>query len=235
MKFRHIAFFLMNCFFLPIAAEPSQNDHYLDSMIKKLQGTDTMISNERLMNLWKCMEEVEHNGIPGDFIETGVWRGGATIFMRAFLKAQNDRERKVWVADSFEGFPATIHPDGAQCNNQLFPLIAVSIETVKDNFKLYDLLDSQVIFLKGFFAQTLPSAPIERLAILRLDGDLYESTMDALNSLYPKLSKGGYIIIDDYGHWPGCKKAVDEYRWMHDIHESIIWEDYTGIHWRKDH
>lgn len=251
----------MSCFFTPIIAEDGLSlreryfdlqrksggivdanidhtvlrDRYLDLLKQNILGNETMISIYRLDGLLQCMKEVVENEIPGDFIETGVWRGGATIFMKGFLTAFEDRERRVWVADSFEGFPPTSRGNELSCNNENYPHLAVSLETVKSNFSKYQLLDNQVVFLKGFFSETLPVAPIEKLAILRLDGDLYASTMDALESLYPKLSVGGYIIIDDFGHWPGCADAVLEYREAHNIHDEIIWEDYTGIHWKKSH
>lgn len=199
-----------------------------------LTAGHTMIGEKRMNSLLQCMEEVEKNRIPGDFIETGVWKGGSTIFMRGFLKKARNTKRKVWVADSFMGFPPTKHPDGNDVNNDIYPDLVISIETVKDNFLKYNLLDEQVCFLKGFFSETLPSAPIKQLAILRLDGDLYDSTMDALTALYPKLSKGGYVIIDDYGFWPGCAEAVHDYRKLHRINEEIFWEDEIGVHWRKE-
>ena len=139
------------------------------------------------------------NQIPGDFIETGVWRGGACILMRAVLNAYGVKDRRVWVADSFQGVPPPDlkkYPADVDSMYHTFEDLSVSFETVQRNFKKYGLLDHQVVFLKGWFKDTLPTAPMERLAVLRLDGDLYESTMIALQSLYPKLSAGGYVIID---------------------------------------
>src|SRR5205085_12029434 len=101
------------------------------------------------------------------------------------------------------------------------------------NFHKYGLLDEQVVFLKGWFKDTLPTAPIDTLAILRLDGDMYSSTMDALVHLYPKLSKGGFCIIDDYG-LPACRQAVHAYRAQHHIQSEIREIDWTGSFWRKD-
>ena len=170
----------------------------------------TMIGAKRLDNLQACVEDVLAKGVPGDLIETGVWRGGSTIFMRAVLKQHEIRDRTVWVADSFQGLPVPVdEDDGADLSD--VAQLAVSLEQVKKNFERFGLLDDQVKFLKGWFADTLPNAPIERLAVLRLDGDLYSSTMDALTALYPKVSDCGYVIIDDYGSWPACKRAVDDY------------------------
>lgn len=204
------------------------------SIIKEIQNQNlTMLSPSRLHWLWLCMEDVEQNNISGDFIETGVWKGGATILMRAFLKTKEDKNRNVWVADSFQGFPDTARANELNCNNTVYPYIIVSSDEVKNNFRKFNLLDNQVCFLEGFFKDTLPNAPISELAILRLDGDLYESTMDALTNLYPKLSIGGYVIIDDYGYWPGCRDAVEDFRQANDITNEIIWEDDTGVHWKK--
>ncbi|HUQ77176.1 MAG TPA: TylF/MycF/NovP-related O-methyltransferase, partial [Burkholderiales bacterium] len=94
-------------------------------------------------------------------------------------------------------------------------------------------LDEQVRFLKGWFRDTLPGAPVQRLAVLRIDGDLYESTMDALTHLYPKLQPGGYCIIDDYHDIPACRQAVLDYRERHGIDEEIMTIDWSAIFWRK--
>lgn len=216
-----------------------------DSAVRE-QGKDwpvrahTMIGLKRLDNLQACIESVLKNNVPGDLIETGVWRGGATILMRAVLKAYGVTNRNVWVADSFQGLPkpdTEKYPEDsflAQNNIQDIKELAVGLEEVKSNFRKYDLLDGRVKFLKGWFKDTLPSAPIKKLAVLRLDGDLYESTILALRHLYPKLSIGGYVIIDDYnGLDDACKKAVNYYRKKHHITEPIIKIDSEGIFWQK--
>ena len=196
----------------------------------------TMIGLERLNNLQYCIQDVIANNIPGDLIETGVWRGGATIFMRAVLKAYAITDRCVWVADSFEGLPRPDeqrYPADAGDMHYQSRELAVSLEQVKANFERFELLDEQVRFLKGWFRDTLPTAPIEKLAVLRLDGDMYEATIEALAHLYPKLSRGGYVIVDDYGAVTGCRKAVDDYRASEGIKEEIRWVDWTGVYWRR--
>jgi len=196
---------------------------------------DTMIGLRRLDNLQSCIETVIKEGVEGDLIETGVWRGGACIFMRGVLAAYSVGDRRVFVADSFEGLPK---PDlakyAADKGDELHKqhLLSVSKAEVERNFEKYGLLDKQVLFLKGWFKDTLPNAPIEKLSILRLDGDMYGSTMDALINLYPKLSPGGFCIVDDYAV-EGCRKAVDDYRSEHQIDAEIIEIDWTGIYWRK--
>ena len=219
-------------------------------LTKPLKGSDrqegmdwptfahTMIGSKRLSNLQSCVESVLQDNIPGDLIETGVWRGGACILMRGVLKAYGVTDRRVWVADSFEGLPRpTNDVDRQDISGNLYRYkeLAVSVDRVKANFSRYGLLDDQVEFLRGWFSQTLLQAPIERLAIARLDGDMYESTRDAITALYPKLSVGGYLIVDDYGMIPACKLAIDEYRATYKITEPIVSIDWTGVFWRRDH
>lgn len=196
----------------------------------------TMIGMKRLDNLQICVEDVLGNNVPGDLIETGVWRGGACIFMQGVLKAHGCTDRAVWVADSFEGLPPP-NPDAypADTGDAHFQQdeLRVSREQVEQNFRRYGLMDSNVKFLKGWFRETLPVAPIEKLAVARLDGDMYESTMDGLRNLYPKLSAGGYLIVDDYGAVEACRKAVEDYRKEHRIVEEIQMIDWTGVFWQK--
>lgn len=196
----------------------------------------SMIGVARLNNIHECLVDIIENNIAGDCIETGVWRGGSTILMRAILKAYGDTTRKVWVADSFEGLPPPnpeLYPWDEGLDLSTIPYLAVSLETVQSNFAKYDLLDNQVVFLKGFFGDTLQSAPIEQISLLRLDGDLYESTTEALTALYPKLTVGGYVIIDDYGAIGACAQAVCDYREKNGIDDPITWIDYSGVYWKK--
>ena len=199
-------------------------------------GAETMIGLRRLENLEECVRDVCANKVPGDLIEAGVWRGGAGIFMRAVLRSVGDTERVVWMADSFEGLPrpdAKRYPSDAGDRCWREPVLAVPVEEVKANFAKYGLLDDQVRFLVGWFADTLPAAPVERLAVLRLDGDLYESTIVALRSLYPKLSPGGYVIVDDWGAMPSCRQAVEDFRRDEGISDPIHQIDWTGVYWRR--
>lgn len=195
----------------------------------------SMIGRARMDNLHDCMNSVIQNAIPGDFIETGVWKGGSTIFMRGFLEAHGIKDRKVWVADSFEGLPKpSLKEDyGFDLSADVFPYLAISEEDVRELFDRYELLDEQVCFLKGWFKDTLPMAPIEKLAVLRLDGDLYESTMDALNPLYDKVSPGGFIIVDDYDALPQCSQAIHDFRDTHGIHDPLIRIDDVSVYWQK--
>ena len=196
----------------------------------------TMIGLKRLNNLQFCVESVINDEIDGDLIETGVWRGGACIFMRAILKAYGDTNRTVWVADSFAGLPppdpANYSADDGDRHHTFVNVLGVPRHVVEDNFRSYGLLDEQVQFLEGWFKDTLPSAPIDRLAVLRLDGDMYESTIQALEALYHKVSSGGFVIVDDH-HILGCKKAVADFRSRNSINDPLVDIDGNGVFWRK--
>lgn len=199
--------------------------------MNRVEDAETMIGTRQLDNLQECITHVIRDGVAGDLLEAGVWRGGVTIMMRAVLKAFEVTDRTVWVADSFAGLPP---PDKAQDSyGWRGGDMAVPLEVVRDNFARYGLLDGQVRFLEGFFSDTLPHAPIERLSILRVDADLYESTRDVLDALYPKLQPGGFAIFDDYRNLADCRRAIDEYRGRHGIDDPIEIIDQRAVFWRK--
>jgi hypothetical protein len=213
------------------------SQHYIDG------PAISMLPLARIENIQACVTDVIERGVPGDLIETGVWRGGATIFMRAILKALGVTDRSVWVADSFEGlpepdpekFPLESAAHRGTVMQHKFRRFAVGADHVRANFAAFGLLDEQVRFLEGWFKDTLPRAPIERLAVIRLDGDYYESTMDGLVNLYDKLSPGGYLIVDDYGEddWTYCRRAVDEFRASRNIAEPLIEVDRRCYYWQR--
>jgi O-methyltransferase len=196
----------------------------------------TMVGVKRLENLRELVQRTIDEPIPGDFIETGVWRGGSCILMRGVLAANGVTDRNVYVADSFEGFPPPCPGKRSKdkvLNLHRFSHLAVPVEEVRENFARYGLLDVRVIFVKGLFKDTLPTLDAGPFALIRLDGDLYESTLDALSALYPKLSSGGYVIIDDYNWIPACRDAVTDFRSQIAISAPIHEIDQTGVWWRK--
>lgn len=195
----------------------------------------TMIGKKRLENVCALTESILGNGVEGDLIETGVWRGGACIMMRAVLHAYGITDRSVWLADSFEGLPPPDeknYPADTGDKFHTFDDLRVTMGQVKSNFEKYGLLDDQVKFLKGWFKDTLPTAPIQKLALLRLDGDMYESTWDALTALYDKVSAGGYVIVDDYHVVEGCKKAIHDFLDQRGLAPTLIEIDGVGVYWR---
>ncbi len=195
----------------------------------------TMVGLRRLENLRELTQRVVDEGVPGDLIETGAWRGGCCILMRGVLKANAIQDRKVYVADSFSGLPPP-DPEFEQDQGHDYSeheQLAVSADQVRANFARYGLLDDQVIFIEGLFQDTLPVLDVSPFALIRLDGDLYESTLVALENLYPKLSPGGFVIVDDYGGMPPCRQAVEDYRAKRGITAPITAIDWTGVWWRK--
>ena len=196
----------------------------------------TMIGTARMRNLRVVLETALRAEIPGDVIETGVWRGGACIYMRAILAVHGIQDRTVWIADSFQGLPMPnpdLYPADANDTHHIQAALAISAGDVRAAFQRFGLLDGQVQFLEGWFKDTLPNAPIEKIALLRLDGDMYESTWEALEALYPKVSPGGFVIVDDY-ILPPCRAAVDEYRSRHGIVAALQEVDGAAVYWQKE-
>jgi O-methyltransferase len=195
----------------------------------------TMVGMRRLEHLQWCAERVFADDVPGDFLEAGVCQGGASIFLRALQVAHGQPQRRTWLADSFEGLPVPSHE--ADTNYDFSetkqPWLAFPRAAVEDNFRTYDLLSDQVVFLEGWFRDTLPGAPVPALAILRLDADIYESTREVLTSLYDRVSPGGFIIIDDYGAFTPCRLAVQEFRDARGIIEPMRSIDRMAVYWRK--
>ncbi len=208
---------------------------FYDRKIENAGFSLSMMGRLRMDNLHQCLTTIQQENISGDFIECGVWRGGGTIFMAGFARVNGWNDRRIFVADSFDGLPKpSLEQDkNLDLSKGVYPELAIALETVQDNFRAYDLLNEQVIFLKGWFKDTLGDIRINQLALLRLDGDLYESTMDALHHLYDKVVSGGFVIVDDFG-MINCEKSVNDFflnrnEPMPKIHKV----DWTGVYWRK--
>lgn len=182
----------------------------------------TMVGIKRLNNVRQLLESVIGEGVPGDFVETGVWRGGASIMAQAVLFAYGQTDRRIVLCDSFEGLPPPnpdLYPEDTGSDFHTYKDLAVSLETVKSNFEKFGLLGENVVFIKGFFKDTMKLVTSEQIAVLRLDGDMYESTIDPLKQLYNRIPTGGWIIVDDYHVVPAAKAAV------HDYLEAIGYDD----------
>lgn len=196
----------------------------------------TMIGMKRLDNIEMCIRSIQEENIPGDVMEAGVWRGGAGIFMKAMLDELRMDDRKVWLADSFQGLPrpdVAAFPADADVRLHAHRILRVPLEEVRANFLEYGLLDDRVCFLKGWFQETLPKAPVEQLALLHLDADMYGSTMVALRSLYHKVAPGGFVIVDDYHSIPACRSAVDDFRAANGITAHVHAIDREAVYWRR--
>jgi O-methyltransferase len=196
----------------------------------------TMVGLRRLDDLQACVESVVRDGVAGDVIEAGSWRGGSSLLMRATLGTLGD-DRRVFVADSFQGFPDAqgdlskgydLSLDLAGCD-----FLAVPLEEVRETFSRFGL-ERGVSFVPGFFQDTLPGLTGRRWSIVRLDGDTYEAVWTGMTCLYDGLSAGGYLIVDDYLSLSQCREAVDEFRRQHGISEPIEQVDWSCVRWRKE-
>jgi O-methyltransferase len=213
-----------------------------DQLALRVMGSDwpfsglSMVGLERLDDLQACIESVVADGVEGDVIETGAWRGGASILARATLDSLGADDRTVWVADSFQGLPPPdpgAFPEDEDLDLSYVEFLAVPVDEVRSHFARFGC-EEGVEFVEGFFDQTLPTLRGHRWSVVRLDGDTYEATWVALDSLYPGLSAGGYLIVDDYKLIRECRGAVEDYRREHAITEPIEEIDWNGVRWRRE-
>jgi O-methyltransferase len=189
----------------------------------------TMCGLDRLKDLQGCVETIVADGVEGDLIEAGAWRGGASILMRATLNSL-DEGRTVWVADSFNGFQASDGPFEEYLSR--YEILSASLDHVRQNFSHYGLEDG-INFVPGQFEDTLPRLKDQRWAIIRLDGDTYDTMQVSLQSLYDGLSPGGFVIVDDYQILPECRRAVAEFRAERGITDPIVEVDWNFARWRR--
>lgn len=152
--------------------------------------------------------------------------------MRALLDLLGDRNKKVYIADSFQGLPRPILSEDKGLDFYRDPCLSVDINVVKENFRNFRLLDEQVVFMPGWFEHTLQSPEPRKLALLRADVDLYKSTIDIIENLYHRVVPGGFVVIDDYGAVAACRQAVEDFRTRRGIFNPIETIDWTGVFWR---
>lgn len=214
------------CNYLYIGADtpetvfPNRDDQFSDVAwtIPEEARPHTIAKFVQIENLRRIGEEVIRRGVPGDFLEAGIWAGGLVIYMAGLLRAYGETDRALWAADSFAGIPKS--RDGQDAVDQWVERWEAGLARVQSNIRRYDLLTPQIRFIQGYFADTLPGCAVERLALLRVDADTFDSTMDVLNALYHKVSPGGFVIIDDW-HLAGCRQAVIAFRDRHGITEPV--------------
>jgi len=212
--------------------DPSYREEGLDWPSTAL----TMVGRRRLRNFRALIERAIDDGVPGDILEAGVWRGGASILARAVLASRGVTDRRVIVADSFEGLPPPSEqfPADAGADFHTHPELAVSLEDVRANFDRFGLLDDRVVFVKGWFRDSMPLVDAEALAVLRLDGDMYESTIVPLIHLYDRLSPGGWVIVDDYQLMAPCQEAVRDFFNDRGIGPQLHDIDHAGVYFRRE-
>ena len=218
---------------------------FVKKLIDKVKNQQlTMVSKERLDNVALSAWTVIKETIPGDFVETGVWRGGCSMISKAVALISNQTQCHAnWLFDSFQGLPSMTENDlgiEPKMSRKMDPPGSynnVNLDHVVHNFRtmLNDDLNA-TYFVKGWFNSTVSTSLVNKISILRLDGDLYSSTMEVLDAFYPRVVSRGFVIIDDYGHWPQCKRAIHDYfdgKLKMDISKLLIKIDYTGVYFRK--
>jgi hypothetical protein len=209
----------------------------------KLEGlgrpakAETMMGGRRLDFLERAILQVIAEGVPGDFFEAGCWRGGGAIFMLGALEALGQTDRRVWAADSFDGYPEPTAASGP-IDRALWArrdYFAVTRADFDRNVERYGVGRERLRVVEGFFDRSLPGAGVERLALIRIDIDGYEGTRAVLDELYPKLSPGGFVIVDEL-EVPGCKRAIDEHFARTGRREQIVpvpQRRPKAAYWRK--
>lgn len=207
---------------------------------KRLNGTDwpleaeTMIGVKRLDQLHDALLTCDREGVVGDFLEAGIWRGGAVIFAAAYLQhSGNSLSRRVVAADSFSGLPlpSDEYPADAGDQHHTIDFLRVKLDSVKENFERYSVDTRNVDFLEGWFEETLPTVAGRKIAILRLDGDMYSSTTHALDALFDSVSPGGFVIIDDYA-LDGAKSALHDFLASRELAPNLMPIDRTAVYFR---
>ncbi len=201
----------------------------------------SMTSLERMYALHKSVEFIVNSKINGDFVECGVWRGGSAMVIAHTLIKMKETDRKIYLYDTFAGMSKPSKDDVSIRNGNSAinrwkkeqkkehnEWTFASLSEVKKNMFSTGYPQENIIFIKGNIEDTVPEYLPSKIAVLRLDTDWYESTKHELNYLYPLLSKHGVLIIDDYGHWAGAKKAVDEYIAQNKVSILLNRIDYTG-------
>lgn len=209
---------------------------FVDRAVANCGFSHSMMGRKRLDSLHDCLDDLHRRSVPGDLVECGVWRGGGCIFMAGFLRVHGITNRRVLVADSFEGLPPSTNVNdlGLELHKEVYPQLAVSLDIVRENFEVYDLLDEKIQFIKGWFKDSLSLVETPGIALLRLDGDLYESTTDILVNLYERVVSGGIVIVDDYNAIPACRKAIqDFFAGRGESLPEIIEIDWTGVFFVK--
>lgn len=215
-------------------------ENEVTDIIKKCKPF-TMTSEERLYAMHKAIEYIVKNNIAGDIVECGVWRGGSTMCALLSLMKLQKTNYQIFLYDTFEGMSEPSEKDADLLGKGAKQLLNQSekttedimwcyapIEDVKKNIESTGYPSQQVNYIKGKVEETIPQTMPDDIAILRLDTDWYESTYHELKYLFPKLVKGGVLIIDDYGHWQGAREAVDQYFKENNIHMLLNRIDYTG-------
>jgi O-methyltransferase len=226
--FNLIAYYFRNTSFMQLNS--FRDSFRMMRTVYKVRGY-TAVFVPRLVSLYKLSQEVNRLSLPGDFVECGVYHGGSAAIMASFCEKTKPK-RNIWLFDSFEGLPKPTEVDGHEapayegwCHGDL--------AKVKRIFRKLSIPESYVHIVKGWFQDTFPTIEIPKIAILHIDADWYGSVKLCLEKFYDCVQPGGYIVLDDYGYWLGCKIATDEFIEARALDVKLIQVDYTGFYFQK--
>jgi O-methyltransferase len=207
-------------------------DRFLERRIARLVEPYTLVSRERIRNLYVLSRRIEFERVPGDVVECGVCNGGTAAIL-AYFATHSVLGRTVWLLDSFQGMPETTERDGEDARLHVGKVVGDPAR-VREVLGLVGADMSRVRIVAGWFQETFPTLRIPAIALLNIDADWYESVKLCLSHLYDLVVPGGFISIDDYGHWPGCQRAVDEFFRARRISAALHKVDYTAHWFRKE-
>jgi O-methyltransferase len=208
-----------------LAKEPTKKNLRFARLIVSVKPKFTMVKNENLKLLYDLVDNAHRTQVHGDIVECGVWNGGSAAIMGVAgmdVGLQKDL-RTIWLFDSFQGLPRPGEKDGAREKDYYFTgWNTGSVRLVNEIFKKIGYPNEKIRVVPGWFNETIACAPIKDVAILHIDADWYESVKIVLDMLYDRVVPGGFVVLDDYGLWPGCRRAVLDYFSEHDISETIV-------------
>jgi O-methyltransferase len=200
----------------------------------------TMTSIERMYALYKATQYIVDNKVPGDIVECGVWKGGSSMLCALTMKTMGEMQRKIYLYDTYSGMSQPTQKDVSYIGNRaldrwikaekngIYDWDVATLEEVQKNMFSTGYTKENLLFIQGKVEDTIPAIVPENIALLHLDTDWYESTYHELNHLFPRLSSGGVIVIDDYGHWKGAQEAVDKFLQENNVKILLNRIDYTG-------
>jgi len=221
-----------------LVARPTEESFRFARLMLKVKPQFTMVTNKNLMTLYNLVRQVNRLELPGDIVECGVWNGGSAAVMGLanIEEVHSSIDRMIWLFDSFQGLPPASDKDGeAERKNYFEGWNKGDVNKVHKVFRKLRVPLTRVNIIPGWFETTLMRAEIDRIAILHIDADWYKSVKLVLDVFYNKVVPGGFVILNDYGAWPGCNRAVDDFLVEHgmtDIELTIV-EPTTGAYFQK--
>jgi O-methyltransferase len=218
--------------------EPSKQSVHFATLMLKVKPNYSMVTNKNLITLYKLVQQANAIKIPGAIVECGVWNGGSAAIMGLANKEdkQNHMDRSIWLFDSFEGVPKPGDNDGKPEREGYFVGWNKGYIPMVDRiFTRLGLSMDNVHIVRGWFEHTLTDANIEQIAILHIDSDWYDSVKIVLDTFYDRVMPGGFVILNDYGAWPGCNRAIADFFKERDIHNVVLVEvePTTGAYFQK--